>query len=171
MNEDSIMNASQLISRVVQNIEQGMINNGNNIVNAWRKTIESINPDGMRLASHSQVIDFKNGLLLIETDHPGWIQMLKIHEKYIITGLNRQLKELKISNIAYRVAGVSKTITSQEELREKEQQLMIQVLNEQEKKLEKYSKPVEKTADKKELPESLKDVFARMKSDMLTNGE
>ena len=33
-------------------------------------------PLGERLASNTRVLDLKNGVLIIESDHPGWIQYL-----------------------------------------------------------------------------------------------
>ena len=45
----------------------------------------------------------KNGILVVETDHPGRIQLLQMYKNYIQTGLNKKLSELKIKNIVFRL--------------------------------------------------------------------
>ena len=46
-----------------------------NLERGWKKVLQSINGDGEKLAAHSRIVDLKNNLLYIETDHPGWIQL------------------------------------------------------------------------------------------------
>ena len=59
-----------------------------NMMNVWKSVVSKIKsprdddnekrmPIGERLAGNTRVIDLKNGILLIETDHSGWIQYLK----------------------------------------------------------------------------------------------
>ena len=62
-------------------------------------------PLGERLASNTRVLDLKNGVLIIESDHPGWIQYLKFYQSFIIKGLKMENPELKISSLAFRLKG------------------------------------------------------------------
>lgn len=91
----------------------------NNIHNVWRNVVSKIKtakdneenekhiPIGERLASNTRVIDLKNGVLLVETDHSGWIQYLKIYQSFILKGLNMALPELEIKNLAFRLKGTN----------------------------------------------------------------
>ena len=65
------------------------------VINVWRNVVSKIRtshddeddekriPIGERLASNTRVINLKNGVLLVETDHSGWIQYLKVYQKFI----------------------------------------------------------------------------------------
>ena len=50
---------------------------------------------GEDVAAHSKVTNIKNGVLFVEVDHPGWIQMIRLEEKKIL------------SRIAQRHSGVA----------------------------------------------------------------
>ena len=60
-------------------------------------------PLGERLASNTRVLDLKNGVLIIESDHPGWIQYLKFYQNFIIKGLKLENPDLKINSLAFRL--------------------------------------------------------------------
>ena len=66
------------------------LNESNKLNSVWRKVVSKVNstqrgdnviPIGERLAGNTRIIDLKNGILLIETDHSGWIQYLKFYQK------------------------------------------------------------------------------------------
>lgn len=85
-----------------------------NITKKWDeivRTIKEKNFDrveynaGEKIASHSKIVDLKNGILLIETDHPGWIQKIQFHQKYIITGLKRAFPQLEINTLTFKLKG------------------------------------------------------------------
>ena len=54
-------------------------NNKNSLSNIWEEVIKKIYNYGSKLSGHTKVIDLKNGILLIESDHPGWNQILQIN--------------------------------------------------------------------------------------------
>ena len=60
-------------------------------------------PLGERLAANTRVIDLKNGMLIVESDHPGWIQYLKFYQKFILKGLEMESPELKIKSLAFKL--------------------------------------------------------------------
>ena len=66
---------------------------------------------GERLASNTRVVDLKNGVLIIESDHPGWIQYLKFYQKFIIKGLAMESPDLKVQSLAFRLKGKEKKET------------------------------------------------------------
>jgi hypothetical protein len=82
---------------------------------AWRKTVLSLKsppgspagasevPYGEKLLAHCTVTSLKNGILGIETDHPGWSQLLHLHRGYLLCGLNRQLPDAHITAVTFRL--------------------------------------------------------------------
>ena len=154
----------------------------NEICSVWKKVVSGVHsykhesedrdqrmPLGERLAGNTHVIDLKNGVLLVETDHPGWIQYLKTYQKFILNGLKMNLPDLKISSLAFRVAGskVSLSETYEASL-EKSRKEMADKIERQEKELKKYEKPQNKSY---ELPPELLAKFDSIRQSMLTNSD
>lgn len=146
-----------------------------NIHNVWRKVVSSIRtskddennekhiPIGERLASNTRVIDLKNGVLLIETDHSGWIQYLKIYQKYILNGLKMNLPDLEIKGLAFRLKGTSFGLSDNYDASlEKAQEKMK---NDWSKQEEVINKTMGSEKDKKtsELPPELLEKFESIK--------
>ena len=151
----------------------------NEICSVWKKVVSGIHsykhesedsekriPIGERLAGNTRVIDLKNGVLLVETDHPGWIQYLKIYQKFIINGLKMNLPGFKISSLAFRVAGEKVSLSeSYENQLVKERKEMADKIEQQEKELEKYDKKSEKKPS--QLPPELLAKFDSIRNSML----
>ena len=89
MNENRILSTSELMKRFT-NID---FEKNDRIVTVWKKVVSRVhvnkfeNEDsekrisiGERLACNTRVVDYNNGILLVETDHSGWIQYLKIYQ-------------------------------------------------------------------------------------------
>jgi len=55
-------------------------------------------------ATHSRIRELENGLLLIEADHPGWIQILQTKQKALLAAAERRYPELDIRRIAFRLS-------------------------------------------------------------------
>ena len=158
----------------------------NEICSVWRKVVSGVHsikhdsqdsdkrmPLGERLAGNTRVVDLKNGVLLVESDHPGWIQYLRIYQKFILTGLKMNLPNLKITNLAFRVAGekVSLSDTYEQQLA-KSRREMEKKIEEQEKQLKKYEKKSEnKENASSELPPELLAKFDSIRQSMLTNSD
>ncbi|HZK19290.1 MAG TPA: DUF721 domain-containing protein [Treponemataceae bacterium] len=95
--------AADLINTIYAKIDKNQVENTNNILNAWDKVVSSIKPDGLKLAAHSRIIDLKNNILLVETDHPGWTQLLQMRRKFILKGLKIEFPRLHINTIAFKL--------------------------------------------------------------------
>ena len=87
--------ASDLINEFFDNNSQSKMS----LLTVWAKVVSSVKNNGMQLADHSRVVDYKNGTLLVEADHSAWIQILQMNKKYIIVGLQRNLPQLEIRNL------------------------------------------------------------------------
>jgi hypothetical protein len=65
---------------------------------AWRQIA------GERLAAHSRVQDIENGILIIEAEHPGWIQLLQFRQAEMLETACRRFPELGLRGISFRLA-------------------------------------------------------------------
>jgi hypothetical protein len=82
---------------------------------SWRKVA------GDRIADHARPIDIKGSSLVVETDHPGWSQMVIMNRSRILTQLSRQFPDLNLTGIIVHLASDLRKNTQQApaELREK----------------------------------------------------
>ena len=184
VNNNGIISCSDVMMQVVNYAQSG---EANKIHNVWKDVVSKIHssrdesenserrmPIGQRLASNTRVVDLKNGILLVETDHPGWIQYLNIYKKFIITGLNRQLPELKIHSLAFRVSGNDCRLSEQyDDMVRRSQEKVNAKLDEQEKQIEEHyaSLGEQQKCEEYSLPPELMAKFESIKSDMLTNNK
>lgn len=171
---------NQIISAADIMMQVGNIgtSEANEICSVWKKVVSGVHsykhesedsekriPIGERLAGNTRVIDLKNGVLLVETDHPGWIQYLRMYQKFILTGLKMKLPDLKITNLAFRVTGEKVSLSeSYENQLAKERKDMEAKLENQEKELKKYEK---KNSTASTLPPELLAKFDNIRNSML----
>ncbi|MBR4374088.1 MAG: DUF721 domain-containing protein [Treponema sp.] len=175
-----MVDAMQLVSCVIDGIDQKTIVAGDKILRSWRAIIESIRPNsrttknaenyGKNLASHSKIVDFRNGILLVEADHSSWLQMLQLHKKYILGCIQRRFPDLAVSTLAFRLRGsnVGLSVTYEESLRI-EREKLSEKYEREEKMLDEMGFGAKVDAEKvPELPPELKVMFDRMKASILT---
>ena len=157
----------------------------NEICSVWKKVVSGVHsmkhesedseqriPIGERLADNTRVVDLKNGILLVETDHPGWIQYLKTYQKFILNGLKMNLPDMKISSLAFRVAGSRVSLSENYETALKQSRKeMAASLEKQEKELEKFRTEKKTGESGTSLPPELLAKFDSIRESMLTNSE
>ena len=73
------------------NIEAGY----SSVYKSWNKIA------GEDMVSHSSVKDITNGILLVEADHPGWIQLLQMRKKKILKNIRTFYPELDVIGIRF----------------------------------------------------------------------
>ena len=190
-NEENLISAQEMIMTAFTNIERTEVEKNNKLLKTWRFTLESIRSNakngenlGINLYSHSRVIDLKNGILLIEADHPAWIQTFRIYQKYILNGLKRGVPDVKISSLAFRLRGSNVELHSQmteekirsniEERIQKEEKV-IQEFDEKNKNLENSQSQdgenSKNSTQNKEIPQNLRQILDRLKADILTDSK
>ena len=62
---------------------------------SWSKIV------GQDLAAHSRVRDIQNAIVLVEADHPGWLQMIQFRRKQILQKIRQQYPELSIRDLRF----------------------------------------------------------------------
>jgi hypothetical protein len=58
---------------------------------------------GEDLASHTRVFDVKNGALIVEVDHPGWMQLLQLRRQSVLAEVGRRYPQLGIRSMQMRL--------------------------------------------------------------------
>jgi predicted nucleic acid-binding Zn ribbon protein len=54
--------------------------------------------------NHSRVVNFSNGILTIEADHTGWIQIIQTEKNKILGIINQNFQELRVEEIEVGLA-------------------------------------------------------------------
>ena len=185
-----IISMNQILEqcRVFANSDDGQL------PSVWRKVVSRIKstsetsesdeasdkriPLGERLAANTRVVDLKNGVLIVESDHPGWIQYLKFYQKFILKGLSMESPELKIKSLAFKLKSTEENEQDIYEIALKKAREELEAKNAaREKELNEFFEK-NKTEDQKneensqkELPPELKAKFDSLWQTMLTNSE
>jgi hypothetical protein len=66
---------------------------------SWR------NIAGERLSSHSRVVEVENGIVIVEAEHPSWIQLLQMRQEEMLCAIEKGWPELAVKGIAFRLRG------------------------------------------------------------------
>lgn len=93
---------SNIISKVFEKIDKNKIEDSNNLINAYNEIVQNIAKSGKLLREHTRVHDVKNGILYIESDHPGLSSLLHLYSHYIISELKKRVGETKITALRFR---------------------------------------------------------------------
>jgi hypothetical protein len=54
--------------------------------------------------SHSKIANLERAVLLIEADHPGWIQILQTKQKQLLETTRRRFPEITLAGISFRLS-------------------------------------------------------------------
>ena len=69
------------------------------VTEAWQSE-----EDSSAAASHSRICELEKGQLLVETDHPGWIQILQTKQQELLEIMQRRYPELSIRSLAFKLS-------------------------------------------------------------------
>lgn len=146
--------------------------------NSWSNILISIKGCGQNLAAHSQILELKNNDLIVETDHPGYIQLFQLNKKYILEGIRRSFPELEVKTLSFKIKENKKE--EKNNLRELTRTELEKEINERTKKAEvqieqfynsksEIDKQNKKKVDKKKnLPPEINKIFENIENLMLT---
>jgi len=82
------------------------------LFNSWEKTVCQVWPRGEdqknedipAAAVHSRIVELERGMLFVEADHPGWIQILQTRQAELLLAIQRRCPKLDIRGIAFRLS-------------------------------------------------------------------
>ncbi|MDR1288612.1 MAG: DUF721 domain-containing protein [Treponema sp.] len=55
-------------------------------------------------ADHSRILDLYQGVLQVETDHPGWLQIFQLKQNVILADVRARFPRLTVTGIAFRLS-------------------------------------------------------------------
>ena len=182
MNDSNIMSAEDMVTKMMNYIDPSKVRQASKVILVWRQIVSSIKSNsingeniGANMASHSNVVDLKNGVLLVEADHPGWIQMLKTYQNYILKGFRLKLPQVKVNSLVFRLKGSNEEFLKERDKIEfeKERENLRKKFEENEKELEKqgFSYKPKNSEEKNSLPPEIQKIFDDLKNDILTNNK
>ena len=173
---DKIYSNSDIITSVLEGIlsdaNKKRMEESSLFISKWKKVVTSVksvvNPDcGNTMYAHSQIIDVKDGTILLQVDHPGFIQLFETHKKYILRGLEMHIPQIKIKNMSY-VFNKKNDYNTQREITKEE---VRKKLEEQypEEKMSEINSEQQNFSQQRNFPPELEAIFSRMRESILTN--
>lgn len=163
-----------VLEGILSDVDKHRMRDSATILEKWKSIITSIksvvNPDcGKTMYFHSRIIDIKDDVIILQVDHPGFIQLFENHKKYILRGIQMKIPQLKIRNITYRL-DKKDNYNTQRDLTRQEMERAI------DKETAKNGQSAEKTnendcriSEKKGYPPELEAIFSRLRESILTN--
>lgn len=97
MGDARIKDVSALLSRF---FDENTLKKGqeySNFLSTWPSIV------GLRLAAHSHVADVDKAMLVVEAEHPGWIQLLQMRQSSILEAVSKRFPELGLRGIVFRL--------------------------------------------------------------------
>ena len=76
------------------------------LFSSWDNIVAEVWPgeDVPGAAVHSRIRELERGLLLVEADHPGWVQILQTKKVELLELVKRRYPELDIKGISFRLS-------------------------------------------------------------------
>lgn len=97
MADSRIKSVSELLSAF---FDQDMAKKGEDYV-GFSRSWKSI--AGSRLGEHSHPADLRHGLLIVEAEHQGWMQLLQLQQDKMLEEIQRKFPDLGIRGMAFRL--------------------------------------------------------------------
>ena len=88
--------AAEILARLLEKGPAGSSSPGT-VFSAWQEIA------GASLAEHCRVYEIRHGSLLVEADHPGWMQLLLLQKKAVLSRLYARFPQLELRDIKVRV--------------------------------------------------------------------
>ena len=93
--------ADELVQRFLDSIGQSGGSEYVELFRSWQGVI------GEHLAAHSRPVDVRGRHLVIEADHPGWVQLVMLARGRILRELGRRFPDLGLTGIMVRNAAAT----------------------------------------------------------------
>jgi hypothetical protein len=93
-----MVKAGDLLSAI---LDEGMLKKAqgyHDLFSAWQSIA------GEQIAAHSRIVELERYVLMIEADHPGWVQILQTKQQGLLKAVRRRFPELSINGIAFRLS-------------------------------------------------------------------
>lgn len=84
--------AGDLLKNFFDNLKLN-IKDDKSIASSWEEIV------GKEVAQHTRIKEIKKGLLIIEADHQGWLQIINLKKGQIIGKISKDFPEKEITEI------------------------------------------------------------------------
>jgi len=74
------------------------------VCQVWPRGEDQKNEDIPAAAVHSRIRELERGVLFVEADHPGWIQILQTKQAELLVAIQRSCPKFDIRGIAFRLS-------------------------------------------------------------------
>jgi len=148
MDDFRVKKASEILSRFFDERTIQEATQFETFRSSWKQLV------GERLADHSRPKSIMHNTLVISADHSGWIQLFQLEQSRILKRIEKNYPELQISSLAFAIE-----LPSDDSLNTKLSQNDTQTTEHEE-----YSSSAPHSAQQKELPKELDDIFSRLRS-------
>jgi len=95
MGSSNIHKASEILKICFQKENLRLVDRYSTVFRDWSTLV------GDQYSQHSKVFDLKNNQIIVEVDHPGWIQKLRMKDQFILSRVQQKYPELNITGITY----------------------------------------------------------------------
>ena len=93
MDSENIKKAGELLEHLLGKQKAGEAGTYYSFFSHWDQLV------GPELSGHSKPKDIEKGVLIIQTDHPGWMQMFQLSKERILRNIRKKYPELGIKNL------------------------------------------------------------------------
>jgi len=97
-----VKRAGELLSGILDDKIIGKAKEYSKLFSAWEQLTKKYKIAAA--ADYSRIQDIKQGVLLVDADHPGWIQILQTKEHLLLSDLQKAFPELGITGIAFKLS-------------------------------------------------------------------
>lgn len=97
MDDSRIRTAAELISALISPQAAEAAGTWAKVLGAWPRLV------GERAAAHSRIADIANHFVLVDADHPGWIQILQFRQSEILRDIQKRFPELDVRGLQFRL--------------------------------------------------------------------
>ncbi len=95
--EDRISKVSDLLAAFLDRNLSAKAERVSEFFRSWRRMA------GDKLSAHSEVVEVDRGIVIVEADHPSWIQLLQMREEELLRRIRTDYPQLEIRGMAFRL--------------------------------------------------------------------
>lgn len=85
--------ASEILGKILEQSTIKSASSYSSLFRSWE------NIAGADIASHSRIVDVKNGIAVLEADHPAWLQIIQLKQTQMLKKIKRSYPELEIESM------------------------------------------------------------------------
>ncbi|MHC6203176.1 DciA family protein [Breznakiellaceae bacterium SP9] len=78
------------------------------LFSSWQEIVDAVDKFKQKrisaVAAHSRIVELEQYVLLVEADHPGWIQILQTKQEELLHAVQHRFPDLIIHGIAFKLS-------------------------------------------------------------------